>query len=124
MNVTESGIYTVVATNVQTGCKETVDVTVEIEPEVIEPEEPATSTVAIYPNPATDILNVNIQEDAALISMIVVIDAFGQQVKLIPFDGSETQEINVSNLNTGIYTIGFQKSTGEIIDMKKVVIAK
>lgn len=124
INVTQSGVYTLEATNVATGCKETIDVTVDIEPEdLTSPEEPATFNATIYPNPVVDVLNLNIQT-VETISMIVMIDAFGQRVKQIPYNGSETQEINVSDLNTGIYTVGFQKASGEIIDMKKVVITK
>lgn len=124
INVTQSGVYSLEATNVATGCKETVEVTVDIEPqELTAPDEPTTFSATIYPNPTVDVFNINIQT-VERISMIVIIDAFGQRVKQIVYNGSETQEINVSDLNTGIYTIGFQKSSGEIIEMKKIVITK
>lgn len=63
--------------------------------------------LAVYPNPASDILNVNI-EGISDISKIIVYDMLGQEVYS---NFTEFNKINTSEFNSGLYTISvFTKS--------------
>ena len=70
------------------------------QPEVLSFEE---EPVNIYPNPVTDILNVEVTETEKY-TLIRIFDAFGRIVKEIA-PVTSTNQINVQNFPFGTYTL-------------------
>lgn len=71
------------------------------------------SAISVYPNPATDIINVNSTID---INKIELFDLLGKQV----ISTKETEQINVSNLPVGVYLLKAFSKNGTIT--KKIII--
>ncbi len=81
--------------------------------------EPNTFKFSLYPNPAKDILNVNIS--ANLINPeIKITDIIGKTVECAPLKTQKNQ-INIAKLNAGIYFVSFI-SDGKIINTKKLIV--
>ena len=74
---------------------------------------------SVYPNPATDVLNINIEnlEGNASVS---VYDIVGKQVATSKLNNG-TNTLNVENLTAGVYFYSIRKDN-TIIETKKVVI--
>lgn len=62
-------------------------------------------SVSIYPNPTTDILNIQTQEILPENTTAIVYEITGKRVLNIPLQNSNLNNINVSNLNSGIYIL-------------------
>lgn len=77
-----------------------------------EPELISGSLVSIYPNPATDLVNISAKEN---VSSVEIIGLSGQ--KLIT---SESKQINVSHLSKGIYIVKIQLQNGKT-ETKKLI---
>lgn len=78
------------------------------------------SAIALYPNPATDILHVEVnQEMVGASTQIQILDVFGRLVKQEPVRGGNVAT-DVSNLDSGLYFIRLI-SGNEIIVTKKFV---
>lgn len=78
-----------------------------------------TSTlVAVYPNPATDVVNVIVSENASV--QIFTVD--GSLVVETAVAANQTQVINTENLANGVYTIRIANEN--FVEIKKLVIAK
>jgi hypothetical protein len=69
--------------------------------------------ILLYPNPANDILNYTILEDASF-DDITVTDVFGKLI-LSKKSGSGTNQIDVSYLQSGIYFVKFSNSRGAVV---------
>jgi hypothetical protein len=71
------------------------------------------STIKVYPNPATDVLNVDIDQALSVGGMIEVYNSNGKrQFQKIVTD--EQIQINISNLNAGIYFLRYVKGNREL----------
>ncbi len=70
-----------------------------------------TSNFAIYPNPVKDILNID-SKNGATIESIQVVDVNGRIVNQTLLSGAESIQINVSNLNAGVYFVKVQSESG------------
>ncbi len=73
--------------------------------------------IKVYPNPAKNIINVEVQE--VMVSQIVVSNIIGETLISLPYSGSK-QTIDISGLKAGIYFIvaigdGFRKTTRIVI---------
>jgi hypothetical protein len=73
----------------------------------------ADESISVYPNPATNVLNISAQID---ITKLVMFDVIGKQVISV----ENTKTINVSKLNAGVYLLKITSSKGTIT--KKIVI--
>ena len=62
------------------------------------------TTLNMYPNPAIDILNISAQ---STINNIEIYNVLGQTVMRMSVEDTSA-EINVSNLNSGIYLIKYE----------------
>lgn len=78
-------------------------------------EDAFVSDVSVYPNPATDVLTIKTEG----LSTVNLINAIGQVVKTKTVD--RIDEINVSELNSGIYVVRLTNETGDIAT-KKILI--
>ncbi len=77
------------------------------------------SQVSIYPNPAADMLNVVVAENAS----ISLLDAEGREVVApINVTANQKQEINTDNIASGVYMMKI--ANANFVSMKKVVIKK
>ncbi len=79
------------------------------------------NSFTVYPNPASDFIRIETGENA--IHTLSIIDASGRMViQLDDFSSTDPLNINVSNLQNGVYFIRFE---GEAINqMKKILIQK
>jgi len=68
--------------------------------------------IVIYPNPATDQLNVSIGSTFAESTEIAVFDLFGRKIQtnVISFDGHSPITLNVSTLTSGFYLLSVRNS--------------
>lgn len=62
------------------------------------------ATIAIYPNPATDLLSIKIDGSNA-INAIQIVDLNGRQILSRTFDNVADAQINVNDLSAGMYLI-------------------
>ncbi len=80
----------------------------------------------VFPNPASNLINVEISLEKPETVNVEVIDILGQRVKFEQFNnvgtGVTTMPMNVSNLAAGIYTIRVSSNTAE--SFKKFTVAK
>ena len=67
-------------------------------------EDESLVTLNIYPNPAIDVLNISSQ---SIINTVEIFNVLGQKVITMQVEDTST-EINVSNLNAGIYLIKYE----------------
>lgn len=113
-------IVQLTATNTS-GCTETIQkrltVVGELPPitglEVIE-----NAVLNLYPNPATDVLQIETEEN---FSKLWIWDLAGQLIQEEDLNLSETNfTIDISSLPKGVYLLGFEKSNGTL-ELKKVV---
>ncbi len=74
------------------------------------------SDIAIYPNPATDIINIKIEDNSDIIAYSVY-DQFG--LLRISNSGLKSRQINISGLNSGIYFLKMDLNDKTII--KKLI---
>jgi hypothetical protein len=68
------------------------------------------ATVAVYPNPATDVLNVNTSNSS--INAIQIVDLNGRQVYTKSFNNVADAQINVNELSAGMYLINISTENG------------
>ena len=83
----------------------------------------AEETVAIYPNPAVDVLNISVQACAAGKGKISVYTSYGIEVFSNDFV-SEFESIDISNWNSGVYMVVVTDSDGNTWTEKFVKRAK
>lgn len=72
----------------------------------------------IYPQPAADILNVEVPY--AKTSKVEIVNISGAIVKATPTNGNPKTEINIGNLNTGLYFVHIYNNENKIIARKKI----
>ena len=72
--------------------------------------------ISIFPNPATDILNITSSET---ISEIEIVNVMGQVVKRIEVN-SDNAVCDVEDLKAGVYVVKVSRITGEVEDLKLV----
>ena len=73
---------------------------------------------SVFPNPATDVINVS-NSNAALVTGVAIVDLNGRTVKTAKFDGVANAQINVSDLSAGMYMMNVSSDKGTI--SKKIV---
>lgn len=72
--------------------------------------------VSVYPNPATDILNI-VGNDIVSVKNIMILDITGKLVH----QGSFTQNLNVSSFPRGLYLLRLESETGGVL-VKKIIL--
>ncbi|RRO20858.1 T9SS type A sorting domain-containing protein, partial [Flavobacteriaceae bacterium 14752] len=65
------------------------------------------SGISIYPNPANDVLNINLGQNSSQIENFTLFDLNGRQIYQKQFEDNQTQEnqIDVSQLSSGVYLL-------------------
>jgi len=82
----------------------------------VEEFESPSETVRIYPNPASDVLNINIPENTEIVTTCIF-DLTGRKVYQNAFKGT----IPVDNLTDGLYFISLTTAQGQVITQKIVI---
>ena len=67
----------------------------------------------IYPNPAANVLNIDVKKQIN-VSSISIYNTLGQQILVIP-NAQYTKQVDVSNLKTGNYFIKLNSDKGSTI---------
>lgn len=79
-----------------------------------------TAQAAVYPNPASELINITVNDNYPLINQVVLIDAIGKIHSEIPVR-SRSVIVNTEGLPDGLYTIISTLETGEKT-MNKILI--
>ena len=66
---------------------------------------------SMYPNPATSVLNISTKNGIAL-ENVQILDINGRVVNQTNTTASENVQINISNLNSGVYFVKIQSELG------------
>jgi hypothetical protein len=69
------------------------------------------SNLSIYPNPATDVVNIASSETASLYG-VQITDINGRVVKTVKYNGVESAQVNVSELANGVYIMSVTSDKG------------
>ena len=75
----------------------------------------------IYPNPATDLVQISLNTNSGNIESIVIFDVLGKVVKKVEDVNSNQTNINVSELSSGVYMIEVT-TENKLKQVKKLVI--
>ncbi len=65
----------------------------------------STPAVNIFPNPTDDMITIDYQSLISEPTHVIIIDAFGNVVMQKTYDGNSPLSLNLSQLNTGVYTV-------------------
>lgn len=76
------------------------------------------SKLAIYPNPANDVVNIA-NADNIIINGAQIVDLNGRTVKVAKFNGVSEAQINISDLASGVYMMTVSSDQGSLT--KKIV---
>lgn len=76
------------------------------------------SKFSVYPNPATDIINVT-NNDSILVNQVQLTDLNGRVVKNVTNNGVNDMQINISDLSAGMYMMTIDSDQGKAL--KKIV---
>ncbi|RZJ71330.1 MAG: T9SS type A sorting domain-containing protein [Flavobacterium sp.] len=76
------------------------------------------SQFAVFPNPATNVINVS-NNNNILVDGIQIVDLNGRTVKSVKFDGVASAEVNISDLSSGMYMMTVSSDKGTMT--KKIV---
>ena len=87
-------------------------------------EEELSSTIKVFPNPASNFVTVSIQDIHKDIKTVSIYDMTGNLIQLIPWNSSNSTtnnlNLDVSQLYSGMYLLKFHKEDG--FYMKKIII--
>jgi hypothetical protein len=73
---------------------------------------PSENQFAVYPNPASQIIN--IANENTKITAIVITDLNGRIVKQASFDNVSKAEMNIAELSSGVYMMSIKSAEGEV----------
>ncbi len=76
------------------------------------------SQLSVYPNPATNVINVS-NADNILVNGVEIVDLNGRTVKTAKFDGVTEAQINISDLSAGMYMMTVSSDQGTLT--KKII---
>lgn len=63
------------------------------------------NNLVVYPNPAKEIVNIQLKNSSETLKMITIYDMIGKTIKNVAGNGGQQSTIDVSNLSTGMYMI-------------------
>lgn len=75
-----------------------------------------TDSVAIYPNPSNDFVNIELGVDESRIQSITITDVLGKKV----FESKFQNKINISNLNQGVYFLTLTSNDNQKV-VKRII---
>ncbi|RZJ56593.1 MAG: T9SS type A sorting domain-containing protein, partial [Flavobacterium sp.] len=90
---------------------------VVVEEGVMGTKDAATAQFSVFPNPATNLINV--ASANAVVNAVSIIDLNGRTVKTANFDGVSEAQVNISDLSSGVYMMSVASDKGTTT--KKIV---
>ncbi len=81
--------------------------------------EKAAASLSVYPNPATEVINFDIDYNKA--SKVEIMDITGRLIETVSFNLNNAQ-VNVRNYNAGIYLYKVSNSEGQVVKTGKVTV--
>ena len=75
-------------------------------------------SIKLYPNPATDVIHLSVANRLNL-TKIEIIDINGRTIKSISIENITQKEVNISDLNKGLYLINIHSNDGMVT--KKII---
>lgn len=85
---------------------------------VLNTEEFLNSSISVYPNPATNLINVSAGNNISVDSVSIV-DLNGRVVKNVNYDNISQLQLNISDLSSGMYLMNINSQEGVLT--KKIV---
>lgn len=98
-----------------------IDTTNEDSTSAVNPA-PNGKSIAVYPNPATDQLTVNLTQSADANYEVSVTDMKGRQVRSLQVNGAETLQLPVGSLKPGAYVVTVLDEDGGLLKYKKILV--
>ena len=92
--------------------------TVVIDPTKVGIEENELANVLVYPNPATDLVNISGLEGRGTIT---VFNAVGQETMTVLFNNSDRMKLNLSDLVTGVYFVQIRTEKGIVTHKLRLI---
>lgn len=86
--------------------------------ETVSVNSPLAGSFSVYPNPAKDVLNIS-NSISAEISSVTIADVNGRIVKQFEANGAVDSQINIADLNAGVYFVNINSNEGSLT--KKIV---
>lgn len=84
------------------------------------PEQVLAEQIKVFPNPATDLINVEIPEQLES-CQLVLSDLSGKQLQRVEVSGSsKTSSLNIEGLSEGVYILGIEKD-GKVLRNMRIV---
>lgn len=122
-NPSTTNTYTVLGTD-NNGCKNKDSITIVINNSCTEGIQSYSnsSSISIYPVPASDFINIEIPENTS--SKISVLSIDGKLIKAITFENEALLKIDVSELNVGFYFINITDVKSGNTVTKKFSVAR
>ncbi len=78
------------------------------------------SGLKMYPNPASEILNVVFNQNGN--NEVVITDLLGKKVQSLQMNGQSKLEVNVSQLRPGVYFLQIHNELGKVSEPSKFII--
>jgi len=79
------------------------------------------NSIILYPNPATNLVQVTLQNTAEIIENITIYDILGKKISLFSNIASNQSTIDVSTLSTGVYIVEIA-TENHLKQIKKLII--
>jgi len=77
-----------------------------------------TGEFMLYPNPAADVLYLS---NAANLEVMTITNLLGQKVRTIQLNGADRHEINVSDLEDGVYIINISDIDNNVYTRRIII---
>lgn len=116
--VSQDGTYIVEVLN-SLGCVLIDTINVVFTSACLSVEEAELTAISVYPNPATDFVNIQMDAQNASTWMVKIVDMNGRIIRNSKVEGYNFT-LNISELTTGIYTLQFVSNNGEMQNVKVV----
>lgn len=91
---------------------------------VPEVEQSLTLSMNVYPNPATDVVNIKYTLEKASDVEIVILDELGRMIRAVQKDqmgvGEQTAQINIADLPAGVYYV--RMVAGDVVETKGIIV--
>lgn len=84
-------------------------------------DENSLKNIKIYPNPVTDYLTIDVLETTKILYEVIIYDVRGKRIKTISNIDNQKVNVQVSNINSGLYFIEIH-DTNKNITTKKLII--
>lgn len=73
------------------------------------------TTLNVYPNPANNVLNLNLDANGATINNVEIVNIQGQKMITVEYGLSRVNEsLNISSLSAGVYFVNINTSNGTV----------